>query len=299
MIGVSAGRLRAYLRAGVLSPEKRRRAASCASRSRICCCCAPPRGWSGRASRPAACARALKKLRARLPDGAPLTGVQLGTEGPRWSCTKGARAGRRIRARCCWRSSGRAPSTETPMAAAPRSAARPADAAGAGRPDRRAAVGRGDLRASAATWTKPIPSTPRPSYRAGDRAMRRSTRTRTSTSGRILHERGDLPGRREALPRRAGDPPHRRDRALQPGRRARGPGTARRGAGGLPAARSPPTPATPTRTTTRPGSSICWATTTPRSATSASAASSHAGTCRTLTAACRQARPLTGRQSRA
>ena len=43
MIGVSSGRLRAYLRAGVLSP-RRASAASCASRFKICCCCARPRG---------------------------------------------------------------------------------------------------------------------------------------------------------------------------------------------------------------------------------------------------------------
>jgi tetratricopeptide (TPR) repeat protein len=80
MIGVSAGRLRAYLRAGVLSPEHGQRGelrfsfqdllllrkAEELVRQRI-----PPHRVR----------MALKKLRARLPESHPLTGFQLGAEG--------------------------------------------------------------------------------------------------------------------------------------------------------------------------------------------------------------------------
>src|SRR5258705_8150217 len=80
MIGVSAGRLRAYLRAGVLSPERGTRGelrfsfqdllllrtAEGLVRERI----APRRVHS-----------ALRKLRARLPETRPLTGVQLAADG--------------------------------------------------------------------------------------------------------------------------------------------------------------------------------------------------------------------------
>jgi len=80
MIGVSSGRLRAYLRAGVLSPEHGQRGelrfsfqdllllrkAEELVRQRI-----PPHRVR----------LALKMLRARLPDSRPLTGIQLGAEG--------------------------------------------------------------------------------------------------------------------------------------------------------------------------------------------------------------------------
>jgi tetratricopeptide (TPR) repeat protein len=80
MIGVSSGRLRAYLRAGVLSPEHGQRGelrfsfqdllllrkAEELVRQRI-----PPHRVR----------LALKRLRARLPDTRPLTGMQLGAEG--------------------------------------------------------------------------------------------------------------------------------------------------------------------------------------------------------------------------
>ena len=80
MIGVSSGRLRAYLRAGVLAPERGTRGelrfsfqdllllrkAEALVKQRI-----PPLRVR----------RALRKLRDRLPDTHPLTGVQLGTDG--------------------------------------------------------------------------------------------------------------------------------------------------------------------------------------------------------------------------
>jgi tetratricopeptide (TPR) repeat protein len=80
MIGVSSGRLRAYLRAGVLAPERGARGelrfsfqdllllrkAETLVRQRI-----PPHRVR----------LALRKLRARLPDTRALTGIQLGAEG--------------------------------------------------------------------------------------------------------------------------------------------------------------------------------------------------------------------------
>jgi tetratricopeptide (TPR) repeat protein len=80
MLGLPPGRLRAYLRSGVLSPNRGERGelrfsfqdllllrtAEGLVRERV-----PPRRVR----------QALQKLRARLPDAQPLTGVQLGAEG--------------------------------------------------------------------------------------------------------------------------------------------------------------------------------------------------------------------------
>jgi tetratricopeptide (TPR) repeat protein len=84
MIGVSAGRLRAYLRAGVLSPEKGTRGELRFSFQDLLLLRKAEGLVSQRVS-PHRVRRALKKLRERLDrlnDEQPLTGVSLGTDGP-------------------------------------------------------------------------------------------------------------------------------------------------------------------------------------------------------------------------
>jgi len=81
MIGVSAGRLRAYLRAGVLSPEKGTRGELRFSFQDLLLLRKAEGLVSLRIS-PHRVRRALKKLRERLTDEQPLTGVSLGTDGP-------------------------------------------------------------------------------------------------------------------------------------------------------------------------------------------------------------------------
>src|SRR4029077_10321292 len=81
MIGVSAGRLRAYLRAGVLSPEKGTRGELRFSFQDLLLLRKAEGLVSLRVS-PHRVRRALKKLRERLTDEQPLTGVSLGTDGP-------------------------------------------------------------------------------------------------------------------------------------------------------------------------------------------------------------------------
>jgi tetratricopeptide (TPR) repeat protein len=81
MIGVSAGRLRAYLRAGVLAPERGTRGELRFSFQDLLLLRKAEGLVSQRVS-PHRVRRALKKLRARLPGERPLTGVQLDTEGP-------------------------------------------------------------------------------------------------------------------------------------------------------------------------------------------------------------------------
>jgi tetratricopeptide (TPR) repeat protein len=89
MLGLTPARLRAYLRAGVLSPERGQRGelrfsfqdllllrtAEGLVRERI-----PPRRVR----------RALRKLRAQLPDSQPLTGLQLGADGASVTVRDGA-----------------------------------------------------------------------------------------------------------------------------------------------------------------------------------------------------------------
>jgi tetratricopeptide (TPR) repeat protein len=89
MLGLAPGRLRAYVRSGVLAPERGEggelrfsfqdllllRTAEGLVRERV-----PPRRV----------ASALRKLRASLPDARPLTGVQLGAEGQRVVARDGA-----------------------------------------------------------------------------------------------------------------------------------------------------------------------------------------------------------------
>jgi tetratricopeptide (TPR) repeat protein len=80
MIGVSAGRLRAYLRAGVLTPERGDRGELLFSFQDLLLLRKAEGLVNARVS-PHRVRRALKRLRARLPETHPLTGVQLGTEG--------------------------------------------------------------------------------------------------------------------------------------------------------------------------------------------------------------------------
>jgi tetratricopeptide (TPR) repeat protein len=80
MIGVSSGRLRAYLRAGVLSPERGERGELRFSFQDLLLL-RKAEGLVSQRIPPHRVRRALQKLRARLPDTRPLTGVQLGAEG--------------------------------------------------------------------------------------------------------------------------------------------------------------------------------------------------------------------------
>ncbi|HEY6475743.1 MAG TPA: tetratricopeptide repeat protein [Polyangia bacterium] len=80
MIGVSSGRLRAYLRAGVLSPERGEHGELRFSFQDLLLL-RTAEGLVSQRIRPHRVRRALQKLRARLPETSPLTGVQLGTEG--------------------------------------------------------------------------------------------------------------------------------------------------------------------------------------------------------------------------
>jgi tetratricopeptide (TPR) repeat protein len=81
MIGVSAGRLRAYLRAGVLSPEKGTRGELRFSFQDLLLL-RKAEGLVSQRIPPHRVRRALKKLRERLTDEQPLTGMSLGTDGP-------------------------------------------------------------------------------------------------------------------------------------------------------------------------------------------------------------------------
>jgi tetratricopeptide (TPR) repeat protein len=80
MIGVSSGRLRAYLRAGVLSPEHGQRGELRFSFQDLLLLRKAEELVRQRIS-PHRVRLALKQLRARLPDSQPLTGVQLAAEG--------------------------------------------------------------------------------------------------------------------------------------------------------------------------------------------------------------------------
>jgi tetratricopeptide (TPR) repeat protein len=80
MIGVSAGRLRSYLRAGVLTPERGARGELRFSFQDLLLL-RTAEGLVSERIPPHRVRRALQKLRARLPSSRPLTGVQLGAEG--------------------------------------------------------------------------------------------------------------------------------------------------------------------------------------------------------------------------
>jgi tetratricopeptide (TPR) repeat protein len=80
MIGVSAGRLRSYLRAGVLTPERGTRGELRFSFQDLLLL-RKAEGLVRERIPPHSVRRALQKLRARLPSERPLTGVQLAAEG--------------------------------------------------------------------------------------------------------------------------------------------------------------------------------------------------------------------------
>jgi tetratricopeptide (TPR) repeat protein len=80
MIGVSSGRLRAYLRAGVLTPERGDRGELRFSFQDLLLL-RKAEGLVSQRIPPHRVRRALQKLRAQLPEARPLTGVQLGAEG--------------------------------------------------------------------------------------------------------------------------------------------------------------------------------------------------------------------------
>ncbi|HVV16902.1 MAG TPA: tetratricopeptide repeat protein [Polyangia bacterium] len=80
MIGVSSGRLRAYLRAGVLAPERGTRGELRFSFQDLLLL-RKAEGLVKQRIPPLRVRRALRKLRDRLPETHPLTGVQLSTDG--------------------------------------------------------------------------------------------------------------------------------------------------------------------------------------------------------------------------
>lgn len=80
MIGVSSGRLRAYLRAGVLAPERGTRGELRFSFQDLLLL-RKAEGLVKQRIPPHRVARALRKLRDQLPEAHPLTGVQLGADG--------------------------------------------------------------------------------------------------------------------------------------------------------------------------------------------------------------------------
>ena len=270
MIGVSAGRLRAYLRAGVLSPEKGTRGELRFSFQDLLLL-RKAEGLVSQRISPHRVRRALKELRERLTDEQPLTGVP----GDRRPAGGRPRTGRALAGRVGPGAAGVRADSDPDGDARRRWSTlptRPA-ACAAGR-RRRAPDGRGDLRARLRSR--------RGRSRAGGVELPPGDREAPHHAdahinlGRILHERGDY-RRRGALPARARDPP---ERSRPP---ASTSASCSRTAAHTPrrsrptSARSPPTSATRTPTTTPPASTICWATTRRRCATCASAATSPAG----------------------
>ncbi len=80
MIGVSSGRLRAYLRAGVLAPERGERGELRFSFQDLLLL-RKAEGLVKQRIQPHRVRRALQKLKAQLPEARPLTGLQLGADG--------------------------------------------------------------------------------------------------------------------------------------------------------------------------------------------------------------------------
>jgi tetratricopeptide (TPR) repeat protein len=119
MIGVSAGRLRAYLKAGVLSPERGDHGELRFSFQDLLLLRTAEGLVSDRIP-PHRVRRALKRLRDRLADARPLTGVQLSTEGPEVVVSEGgarwhAESGQVLLAF----DAAPAPASEVPMVALP------------------------------------------------------------------------------------------------------------------------------------------------------------------------------------
>ena len=203
MIGVSAGRLRAYLRAGVLSPEKGTRGELRFSFQDLLLL-RTAEGLVGPRVSPQRVREALKKLRARLPGERPLTGVQLGTDGPQVVVHEGG-ARWQVESGQVLLAFGATPLTETPVASLP---ARPIEAAPTLRSDLTPLsieevydigcdLDEADPDQAAASYTEVIQRSPQ----HADAHI---------NLGRILHERGDLTGAethyRAALETRPLDP---------------------------------------------------------------------------------------------
>ncbi len=89
MLGLPPGRLRAYLRSGVLSPNKGERGELRFSFQDLLLL-RTAEGLVRERVPPARVRSALLKLRQRLPEARPLTGVQLGVEGERVFAREGA-----------------------------------------------------------------------------------------------------------------------------------------------------------------------------------------------------------------
>jgi tetratricopeptide (TPR) repeat protein len=80
MLGLTPGRLRAYVRAGLVSAERGARGQLCFSFQDLLLL-RTAEGLVAERIAPRRVVRALKKLRERLPEASPLTGVQLAAEG--------------------------------------------------------------------------------------------------------------------------------------------------------------------------------------------------------------------------
>jgi tetratricopeptide (TPR) repeat protein len=206
MIGVSAGRLRAYLRAGVLSPEKGARGELRFSFQDLLLL-RTAEGLVGPRVSPQGVRAALKKLRARLPDAQPLTGVQLGTDGPQVVVHEGGARWQIDSGQVLLAFEG-TPQTETPVAPLPARAAEPAGAAGPGSPDL-VPLSVEEIYDIGCDLDEADPEHAAASYRE---VIQRSPQHADAhiNLGRILHERSDLTGAethyRAALETRPLDP---------------------------------------------------------------------------------------------
>ena len=203
MIGVSAGRLRAYLRAGVLSPEKGTRGELRFSFQDLLLLRKAEGLVSPRIS-PQRVRRALKALRDRLTDEQPLTGMSLGTDGPqvvvhergaRWQAESG---------QVLLAFEKREPEgAEVPLVALP---TRPAGERAAGDVVPPTVE---EIYELACDLDEADPERAESSYRQVI-AMTPNHADAHINLGRILHERGDLPGAEEhyrrALAIRPSDP---------------------------------------------------------------------------------------------
>ena len=254
MIGVSAGRLRAYLRAGVLSPEKGTRGELRFSFQDLLLL-RKAEGLVSQRISPHRVRRALKALRERLTDEQPLTGVSLGTDGPQVVVhERGAR----------WQAeSGQvllAFDKQEPEAAEALLVALPTRPTGERPAGDVVPPTVEEIYELACDLDEADPERAESSYRQVIAQAPHHADAHINL-GRILHERGELAAGRGTLPARAGDPPQRRRPPASTS------GSCSRTADITPTrskptgAPSPPTTATPTRTTTPPASTTCWATT--------------------------------------
>ncbi len=191
MIGVSAGRLRAYLRAGVLSPEKGTRGELRFSFQDLLLL-RTAEGLVGPRVSPQRVRQALKKLRARLSEERPLTGVQLGTEGPQVVVHEGGTRWQVESGQVLLAFDGAA-QTETPVAPLP------------ARPTETAAQTPGNLRSDVSPLSIEEvydigcdldDADPEHAAASYQEVLQRSPQHADAhiNLGRILHERGDLPG---------------------------------------------------------------------------------------------------------